>query len=121
MFLGDFPLDSKKARSFILESNSSDVSSFNEIYRSESADIGNLVCHYPDHLYFIKNTSQPGEIDKTYEAASLQFKNKNIKIMTEIKRAYHLVQMEELLLLPHLGKYYILRGGYQTNQDSLGQ
>jgi hypothetical protein len=109
LYLGEFGLDRMFAGTIIseLKTKTIDFSKRNIIYESPINDIGNMQCR--DSLIFVKNLSK--ENDKlSYEVVEYVSKGKPTKILSDVNFASHTIDMDGVLLLPYLGKYYVLKG-----------
>lgn len=109
LFLGEFGLDRMYAGSIIsrLKTKTIDFSKREIIYESSLNDLGNIQCR--DRLMFIRNLSKERE-KLAYEVVEYVSKDKSPKVLSDIKFASHMIDMDGVLLLPHLGKYYVLKG-----------
>ncbi len=90
------------------------------IYDSKYNDRGSIICDSSDkQLYFIKNaTKENGE--ETYEASSINLESKDIKILSSFKWVSSIINMDDKLILPYHGKFFLLNAKKNTlTNDSL--
>ncbi|MBT3234888.1 MAG: hypothetical protein HN353_02960 [Bdellovibrionales bacterium] len=88
------------------------------IYRSKLNDIGNIICNIPGaNIHFISDISRNNQRER-FEAVSLHTTNHNSKkiVLSDIKEAGQLLNLDGRLLLPFNGKLYVLLG---TNSSTI--
>lgn len=109
LYLGEFGLDDIYSGSIIsrLDLKTIDFSRREIIYKSSLNDLGNIQCK--GHLFFIKNLSKKRE-KLAYEVVQFISKSEEPRIISDINFASHIIDMDGVLLLPNLGKYYVLKG-----------
>lgn len=125
LIIGDFSIDDSDHGSTIIQVpiyNNKDYMQQKIIYRSQQADLGNIVCD-EDNIYFIKTIEFNSKLNmKTTEVAKLGIKTNDIKILSDIGNATQIIQMGERVLLPYRDTFYIIKGDYDTTkQDQLGK
>ncbi|GEM_PF-687663 len=84
------------------------------IYESDSADFGNMICELPTKLYFIKEVF-PG----TTEAIEFNLADKKINVLTDFKATTQIINVDGILLVPHEGATYVIAGEHNFKNDSL--
>jgi len=109
IFLGEFGLDRLFSGSAIslLKSNAIDFSKREILYESRVNDIGNISCS--NSLLFVQNLSKQRK-KLAYELVELGLGTKRVKVLSDINFASHSIDMDGVILLPHLGKYYVVKG-----------
>lgn len=119
LYFGEFGLDTMYSGSSIsrMQAKTIDFSKRDLLYESKLNDVGNLHCQ--DHLLFIQNlTKKRGKT--AYEVVELSKRDKRIREVSDVNFASHIINMDGVKLLPHLGKYYVLKGkGDFTKTDRL--
>lgn len=119
IFLGEFGLDNlfKGSAISLLKANAIDFSKREILYESSLNDIGNISCS--NALLFIQNLSKQRK-KLAYELVELGLGTKRVKVLSDINFASHSIDMDGVILLPHLGKYYVVKGKSDyTNRDIL--
>lgn len=92
------------------------------IYQSKENDIINLVCTDKDSLVYFFKTYR-NEIGKlTYEAVSLNVKDKKVSVLGDLKFANQILNMDGNIFIPYLSNYYVLKGKSDfTDYDQLSK
>ena len=119
LYLGEFGLNELFSGSIIskLKAKAIDFSKREILYESSLNDIGNIYCD--DTLLFVRNLSKERK-KLAYEVVELTISDKKIKTISDINFASNIIDMDGVLLMPHLGKYYVLKGkGDFTKNDIL--
>lgn len=119
LFFGEFGLNELYSGSIIskLKAKALDFSKREILYESRLNDIGNLHCE--GSLMFVKNLFTERK-KLAYEVVELNMLDKKIKTISDVNFASHIIDMDGVLLMPHLGKYYVLKGkGDFTKNDRL--
>jgi hypothetical protein len=90
------------------------------IYRTESSDIGNILCD-EDEIYFIKTVKfNPKLNSRVTEVARINLKNNELKIISDLESVTQIVKMGGRILVPHRQSFYIIKGDHDTTtQDAL--
>lgn len=88
------------------------------IYSSKLNDPGNMECNNaPKYIYFIKNlTVKNGK--ESYEVASLKLGRNRLRVISDVKFATQVVNMDGRLLVPYRGKYFVLKGEKSLKSDN---
>jgi hypothetical protein len=119
LFFGEFGLNELFSGSIIskLKTKALDFSKREILYESRLNDLGNIHCE--GSLLFVKNLYKERR-KLAYEVVELNINDKKVKIISDINFASHIIDMDGVLLMPHLGKYYVLKGkGDFTKNDRL--
>ena len=119
LFFGEFGVNELYSGSIIskLKAKALDFSKREILYESRLNDIGNIHCE--GSLMFVKNLFTERK-KLAYEVVELNILDKKIKTISDINFASHIIDMDGVLLMPHLGKYYVLKGkGDFTKNDRL--
>jgi hypothetical protein len=89
-----------------------------QVYLSDKNDIGNLFCDAdPNRIFFIKNTAeQKGEV--SHEVAEILL-NKNFKLnlLTQLKYATQMVNLDGRIIVPFRGNYFVAHGDRDLTID----
>ena len=109
LYLGEFGLDPKFSGSVIsrMKVKSIDFSKRDILYESSLNDVGNINCK--GSVTFVQNLLKKRE-KLSYEVVEISNVDKRIKVLSDVNFASHIIDMDGVLLLPHLGKYYVLKG-----------
>ena len=117
VYVGKFGIDSDNKTSSILQISEENILTFKKtktIYESRSNDIGNMIC-LDDKIFFIKELS-----NSSTEVASLSLKNNHsIKIESDLQHVTQIIKMDNKVLVPYNGKYYLLHGLNNLGDDRL--
>jgi hypothetical protein len=120
--IGEFPYEGVTRGSKILKINingQTNLSGFSTIYDAVAQDIGNMIC-MKDSIFFIKTTGQNKELTtKTSEVAKLILKNEKIELKSEMGNVGQLVEMDERVLIPLRGEFYVVEGISNLGTDTL--
>lgn len=119
LFFGEFGVNELFAGSIItkLKTKALDFSKREILYESSLNDLGNIHCE--GSLMFVKNFYKERK-KLAYEVVELNINDKKLKTISDINFASHIIDMDGVLLMPHLGKYYVLKGkGDFTKNDRL--
>jgi hypothetical protein len=119
LFFGEFGLNELFSGSIIskLKTKTIDFSKREILYESSLNDLGNLHCN--EQLLFIKDLSKERQ-KLAYEVVELNQNDKKVKTLSDINFASHIIDMDGVILMPHLGKYYVIKGkGDFTKKDLL--
>lgn len=118
IFLGEFGLDKLFSGSSIslLKANAIDFSKRELLYESPLNDVGNIDCS--SSLLFVKNLKkEKGKL--SYELVEFSMETKKTKVLSDINFASHVINMDGVMLLPHLGKYYVVKGNSDFTKTDL--
>ena len=90
------------------------------IYDTPNSDYGGLICSAVfNKLYFVKTFSQGKHNYQYYsEAVELDPKTKKLASISQGKNITHIIEMDGRILIPHQGKFLIVKGG-ALKDDSL--
>lgn len=88
------------------------VKDFNKrenIYKSESNDLGHLTCNYDQSKFaFIKNFGT--QQNPAYDIAEIEVSTKKLNPLSELKTVSNIINMDGTLLTQERGKYFIVKG-----------
>jgi len=119
---GEFPFDQVQRSSqilFIQLSKTSNLAGYETFYKSENPDIGHMIC-LKDKIYFIKTINFQKKINyKTTEVAKINLKNKNIEIISQLRNVSRLIEMDDRILIPFRGEYFVVEGEHNFGEDKL--
>ncbi len=122
MMVGEFPYDGVERGSKLLYIGlgpSTNLAGFTTAYSSADADIGNMVC-LRESVYFIKTMRHSKLMgSKTTEAARLILKNFQLESKTSMEHITQLVHMDDRILIPSRGEYFVLEGRANLSDDTL--
>lgn len=120
--IGEFPYDDVSRSSKIMQiklSGTTNLAGFNTIYNSTDADLGNIVCQ-ENSLYFIKTLTHLRKINhKQTEVVKLDLKTTQITTMTEMGSVGQIISMDERIMIPFRGDFYVLEGSSNIAEDKL--
>ena len=120
--IGEFPYGDLSRTSKILRiqlTGSTNLSGYSTIYSSLDADLGNFVC-LENSLYFIKTFTNLKKINvKKTEAVKLDLKNLTVQVITDIGSVNQLIEMDNRVLVPFRGDFYVLEGSANLGDDRL--
>lgn len=124
LVLGEFPLSTPSSGSRIYVASDLKflrTAKFEEIYRSSQNDVGNMLCHSEkESVYFIKSTGQEGMADfaETEVAQLVKKEGKiDVEVLTDLKYVSQILTMDQRILVPFRGKYYVLHGRSNEKKD----
>lgn len=82
------------------------------IYSSSLSDLGHMKCHPGENkVFFIKSLQEDLSINyKTTEVVSLDIGTGAVKLRSDLDKVTQLVKMDNRLLIPMRGDYYIVSG-----------
>jgi hypothetical protein len=87
------------------------------IYKSSSNDIGLVNCKYSmDELYFVQDVSTK-ESPLTSEVSSISLSDKKVTVLSDLSFVTRFIQVDKRLIIPYLGKFYLLKGKNDINQS----
>lgn len=96
-----------------------DYKKFKILYQSQQSDIGNMKC-FKDKIYFIKTLSFNRELNlKTSEVAVFNPKNRETKILSNFKYVTQLLKIDNTILTPYRGEYYLVDGIAKLDEDAI--
>lgn len=122
IFIGNYSLSKKTPFSSISKYKKVDfnLGKGRIVYDSNKNDLGQMICnHTKGKVYFIKDMSEEyGGAGS--EACEIDTATKKIKILSSLKWVNSIINMDDRLLLPYRGSFYVLKGEENTlNKDSL--
>jgi hypothetical protein len=121
---GEFPFDSVTRNSqiyMIRLAESTNLAGYESIYKSPEADIGNMVCE-EDNIFFVKTTKQNKKLNlRNTEAAKLELKTTQLQVLSDLGSVTQLVAMDNRVLIPFRGEFYVLQGASNISEDKLMQ
>lgn len=122
IYLGEFSMITSKNSSKIYKvktSNNKKSIQLESIYTSKLEDIGHMICDIEnDKITFIKDYSKGTEV--AFDLAELDVKSKEVIRLTEVKKVFQVVQMDERILIPFQGEYLVFQGKSNLkNKDNL--
>lgn len=120
--MGEFPYDGVERGSKIQMlklSETVNLAGFTTLYNTVEQDVGNMVC-LPQSIYFVKTMNQ----DKTYnykvtEAVRLDIKSMAIEARSSLKHVAQLIEMDQRVLIPLRGEFFVLEGKENIGVDVL--
>lgn len=122
LYLGEFPFYDVKTGSTIYKIplfNNKNYEKKEVVYSTNAADLGNLICE-ENEIYFIKTIKQDDELfSKTTEVAKLDLKTRKLETLTSLRRVLSIINMDGRILVPSMGKYYVLKGDSDLKTQEL--
>lgn len=120
LYVGVFGIDDIEKGSKIIEFERKNISFKKNkiIYFSELNDLGHIICSQKEGIYFVKNVSQKKGKD-LYEVALLNKGAKKAKIISNVKYATNIIEMDGMIFLPFRNKYYIIKGRQDFKSDNI--
>jgi hypothetical protein len=119
---GEFPFDQVQRSSqilFIQFSKTSNLAGYESLYKSENPDLGQMIC-LKDKIYFIKTRNFQKKINyKTTEVAKINLRNKSIEIISHLRNVSRLIEMDDRILIPFRGEYFVVEGEHNLGEDKL--
>ncbi len=90
-----------------------------KIYHSDLNDIGNIICSMADNnLYFVKSLkTSSGKINN--EIVSIEPVSGKISILTDLKYASQVINIDGRLICPFRGQYYLVIGKNNMENDKI--
>lgn len=120
--IGEFPYDDIARSSKILRiklSGSTNLAGFETLYSSSDSDLGNMVCR-ENEVYFVKTLVHNRKINfKQTEAVKLDLKTTQVTTVTDLSTVSQLVSMDNRILIPFRGDFYVLEGEANLTEDKL--
>ncbi len=120
--IGEFPFGDLSRTSKILQiqlTGSTNLAGYSTIYSSLDADLGNIVC-LENSLYFIKTFTNLKKINvKNTEAVQLDLKTLKVQTITDLNSVNQLIEMDDRVLVPFRGDFYVLEGPSNLGDDRL--
>ena len=121
VFIGRFGLDPINSASEIrwMPANDLNITQSKGLYLSKKNDLGHMICDIKgDFIYFVKNEStNQGKV--YYEVAQLNINNGKTKIISDVKFATRIINMDGKLLIPYNGRYLVPLGENNMSQFDL--
>jgi hypothetical protein len=90
------------------------------IYESPLSDIGNMLCE-KEGIYFIKKLRDLPNNNALTEVALLNLKTKAVKVLTKLDYVSQMVKMDDKILAPLRGDFYVIKGSADHSENSLGK
>lgn len=89
------------------------------IYQSQQSDIGNMNCS-ENTIYFIKTLSYNKKLNlKQTEVASYNITSAETKILSNLKYVTQMIQIDDMIVAPFRGEYYLIKGNPSLTQDGI--
>lgn len=122
IIIGEFTYPSVKLPSKIYQMNGNGNIMTNKItslYSSENSDPGHLTCS-ENKVYFIKDIAANGPTNnRITEVVSLDVKTQGISLISNLKKAFQIIDMDGRILIPYGNEYYVIEGQNDAKSDSL--
>lgn len=120
--VGEFPYEGLNRGSKIMHIKvgaETNLAGYTTIYSSVDQDLGNIVCH-PKAVYFIKTMRQDKKFHtKTTDAVRLDLKTQAIESKTTEGNISQLIEMDERIMIPFRGDFYVIEGKSNLSNDTL--
>lgn len=120
--IGEFPFEGVSRSSKILQikfDNSLILGGFTTIYSTTEQDVGNIICTN-DSIYFVKTLKQDIKTGvKQTEVAKLNLNKSEIDIKTAFTNVTQLIEMDQRIMVPMRGEFYVLEGEANLSNDKL--
>lgn len=120
--IGEFPFEGLDRGSRIMHiklTSTTNLAGYQNIYNSGDSDVGNMVCH-PNSIFFIKTMSHQKFMgSKISEAAKLDIKTFQVEAKTSMEHVTQLINMDDRILIPSRGEYFVLEGRSNLSSDTL--
>jgi hypothetical protein len=120
--IGEFPYDGIDRNSRILQiklSDATNLAGYSTIYSSVDEDLGNIIC-LEKSLYFVKTVQHNPKLNyKEHEAARLDLKELKVEVKSDLKNVNQLIRMDERVLIPFRGEFFVLEGEANLGEDQL--
>tara|TARA_B100001971_G_C18268024_1_gene596357 strand:- start:32663 stop:33760 length:1098 start_codon:yes stop_codon:yes gene_type:complete len=122
IYIGEFSFGDIPNASKIVEVpiyNNEGFKNYKVIYQSQQSDIGNLNCS-EDKIYFIKTLSYNKKLNlKQTEIAAYNIKTANTDILTNLKYVTQIIKIDDMIVAPFRGEYYLIKGNPTLTQDGI--
>jgi hypothetical protein len=120
--VGEFPYEGVTRSSSISTvklTGGMNLSGLSNIYKSIEQDIGNIAC-LDKSIYFVKTMQQDKKTStKVTEAVSLDLDSGKVEVKTELQAVAQLIHMDDRVLVPFRGDYFVLEGQSNMSTDVL--
>ncbi len=120
--IGEFPYDDINRSSKILKiplNSGTNLAGYDTIYSSTDSDLGNILC-MEKSLYFIKTMTHIKKMNvKLTEVVKLDLASTQIQTMTDLGSVTQMIAMDERVLIPFRGDFYVLEGTSNLMDDKL--
>jgi hypothetical protein len=120
--VGEFPYEGVTRGSSISTiklSGGVNLSGLSNIYKSVEQDIGNMVC-LDKSIYFVKTMQQDKKtFSKLTEAVKLDLDSGKLEVKTELQAVAQLIHMDDRVLVPFRGDFFVLEGQSNLSTDVL--
>lgn len=122
LYVGEFSFGDIDSNSKILEIplyGNPEYKNYKILYQSQQSDIGNMRCSNGD-IYFIKTLTYNKELNlKSTEIAKYDTKIKQTTIMSDLKYVTQIIKIDDMIVSPFRGNYYLIKGNASLNQDGI--
>lgn len=122
IYIGEFSFGDISNASKIVEIplyNNAGYKKYKVIYQSQQSDIGNMKCS-GETIYFIKTLSYNKKLNlKQTEIASYNIKSAETKILSDLKYVTQIILIDDLIVSPFRGDYYLIKGNPSLTQDDI--
>lgn len=122
LFIGEFSIyDSDKGSSLVKVPifNNANYANQTTIYRSEQADLGNILCD-KQSIYFIKTLEFNANLNsKVTEVANLDLKSNQLTIASDLKNVTQIIEFGGRILIPYRDNFYIVKGDHDTTKQDV--
>lgn len=123
LIVGDFSYKSLNATSAIILVDIYDFKNPETkkiLYSSSLQDLGQMICHN-NSIYFLKTILHQEKINyKTTDAAKLNLDSGKLTILTNLNDITQINRLGDMIITNYKGKYLIIDGSQQIEDDSLG-
>ena len=120
--VGEFPYEGVSRGSSISTiklAGGVNLSGLSNIYKSVEQDVGNMVC-LDASMYFVKTMQQDKKtFSKLTEAVKLDLAPGKLEVKTEMQAVAQLIHMDDRVLVPFRGDFFVLEGQSNLSTDVL--
>lgn len=120
--IGEFPYDDIARSSKIMQipvTGSTNLAGYTTVYSSTDSDLGNMLCR-DGAIYFIKTMTHLKRINfKSTDVVRVDLKSTKVETMSEIGAVTQLLSMDDRILIPYRGEYFVLEGSSNLSDDKL--
>lgn len=120
--IGEFPYEGVSRGSKIMTIRINEIvnlAGYETIYNSVEQDTGNIVCR-PDSIFFVKTFAHDKELNlKTTDVARFDLKTRNLQTKSDLKYVTQIVEMDNRVLIPFRGEFFVLEGTSNLGVDTL--
>ena len=122
LYVGEFSFGDIENSSKIVEIplfNNEGFKNYKVIYQSQQSDIGNMNCS-DGVIYFIKTLSYNKKLNlKHTEIAAYDIESAGTKILSNLKYVTQIIQIDDMIVTPFRGEYYLIKGDPKLTQDGI--